>query len=165
MGEWMDNADIRAYRDILSHSVPFKGLNQALLTHILNVGFILEAKAGDVVFFEKMRGGPGLYVVLSGKVEVFRAPKSRSTKPLRLNTLKPSDCFGEYSLIDRKESSASARALIATKLYFLPHGAFTRLMQQNAETGRTVYHNLLLFLIERLRQKDKVPAKKTARKK
>jgi CRP-like cAMP-binding protein len=157
----VESKTISEYRGILGESVPFKGLDPIVLDHILGTGLMLEAKAGDVVFFEKLRG-PGLYVVLKGEVEVFIAGKRPAT---RLNTLRPSDCFGEYSLIDGKESSASARALSATRLYFLPRGEFLRLTQQNAATGRTIYHNLLLFLIERLRQKDQPAPKKGAKRK
>lgn len=155
MGDAVERKHNPDHRDILGQSVPFRGLDPIVLDHILSVGLVLEAKTGDVVFFEKLRG-PGLYIVLQGKIEVFLAGKKASPTPL--NTLQPSDCFGEYSLIDGKESSASARALTPSRLYFLPRGQFDRLTQQNAATGRTIYHNLLLYLIQRLRQKDQPAA-------
>lgn len=164
----MKTADIRLYGSVLGSSAPFAGLAAAVLDEILNRGLLLEAKAGDVVFFEQMRGGPGLYVVLAGEVEVFRSPppKTRLSRPRRvhLNLLKASDCFGEYSLIDGKESSASARALVNTVLFFLPRGEFLRITEHDAAVGRTIYHNLLLFLIQRLRQKDQIPKKGRAKK-
>lgn len=150
------------FRNILGDSVPFKGLDPIVLDHILDVGLLLEAKKGDTVFFAQLRG-PGLYVVLKGAVEVFRP--STKGKPKTLNTLRVSDCFGEYSLLDGKTTSASLRAASTTHLYFLPRGEFERLTHTNAATGRTIYHNLLLYLIERLRQKDQAPPQRSAAKK
>lgn len=159
----MKTAEIRLYKSALSQSAPFQGLAASILEGIMHKGLLLEAKAGDVVFYEQVRGGPGLYVVLSGEVEVFRSPvaKTRLSRPRRvhLNLLKSSDCFGEYSLLDGKESSASARAVVNSVLFFLPRGEFQRTIEQDAAVGRTIYRNLLLVLIQRLRQKDKVPKK------
>ena len=164
----MKPADIRLYRNVLGGSTAFKGLAAPTLEGIMQKGLLLEAKAGDVVFFEQMRGGPGLYVVLAGEVEVFQspAPKNRLSRIRRvhLNLLQPSDCFGEYSLIDGKESSASARALVNTVLFFLPRGEFQRITEQDVAVGRTIYHNLLLVLIQRLRLKDQTPKKTRAKK-
>lgn len=161
----MNPADINRYRDSLSACTVFKGLDATTLNTLLAKGLALEAKPKDLVFFESVRSGPGLYVVLTGKVEVFRTnrPTSKSAKPrsVRLNTLGPSHCFGEYSLIDGKESSASARALSDAVLFFLPRGEFLRLVEHDNAAGKIIYHNLLLILIDRLRQKDRPVRKKT----
>ena len=161
----MNPADISRYRDSLNACAVFKGLEPSALNTLLSKGLALEAKSRDLVFFESVRGGPGLYVVLAGKVEVFRAAPStsKSAKPrsVRLNTIGPSQCFGEYSLIDGKESSASARAISDAVLFFLPRGEFLRLVEHDNVAGKTIYHNLLLILIDRLRQKDRPVRKKT----
>jgi CRP/FNR family cyclic AMP-dependent transcriptional regulator len=157
----MNPADISRYRDALNACTAFKGLSASVLNTLLTKGLALEAKTKDVVFFESVRGGPGLYVVLNGQVEVFRAtpPKGKTAKSprsVRLNTLGPGQCFGEYSLLDSKESTASARALTNTVLFFLPRGEFMRLVANDDAAGKTIYHNLLLMLIDRLRQKGRV---------
>ena len=147
-----------SYDALLTRSTAFGGLDEAALNDIASRGLLLDAKQGDLVMFEKTRGGPGLYVVLEGQVEVFLAHEGGGEdarrEPVRLNTLGPGDCFGEYSLIDGKDTSASARALSDIKLFFLPRGEFLRVTESNPQAGKTIYRNLLLFLIERLRQKD-----------
>jgi CRP-like cAMP-binding protein len=155
----MNPADISRHRESLSACTVFKGLEPLALNTLLAKGLALEAKPKDLVFFESERSGPGLYVVLAGKVEVFRArpPISKTAKPrqVRLNIVGPSQCFGEYSLIDGKASSASARAISDVVLFFLPRGEFLRLVENDSATAKTIYHNLLLILIDRLRHKDR----------
>lgn len=154
----MTPPEARAYHDLLAGSAAFSGLDDDALKDIAGRGLLLGAGSGDLVMFEKTRGGPGLYVVLEGQVEVFLAHEAQDLparrEPVHLNTLGPGDCFGEYSLIDSKDTSASARALCDTKLFFLPRGEFIRITEGDAQAGRAIYRNLLLFLIRRLRQKD-----------
>ena len=155
----MNQTELNAHRDLLAGSVVFRGLEDPALDQILKNGMLLEAKKGDLVLFEHARGGPGLYVVLEGQIEIFLShdPAKVGIGPseVYLNTLEPGHCFGEYSLIDGKETSASAKALKNTRLFFFPRGAFLRLVESDAKTGKSIYHNLLLYLIGRLRQKDK----------
>lgn len=139
------------YWGVLSNSVAFRDLEPRALDHLVRIGLLLEAGSGDVVFFENMRSSPGLYVVVEGEVEVFLAQVAGD---VRLNTLHPGDCFGEYSLIDGKETSASLRAVTPSRLFFLPRGLFLRMVENDLQAGNTIYRNLLLLLIERLRRKD-----------
>ena len=155
----MNQAEPDTYRSILEASVVFRGLEAPALDHIFKHGILLDAKKDDLVLFENTRGGPGLYVVLEGKVEIFLShdPEKVGFGPSQvyLNTLEPGHCFGEYSLIDGKETSASAKALKNTRLFFFPRGQFLQLVENDGRTGKTIYRNLLLYLIERLRQKDR----------
>lgn len=148
-----ENASL--YRQILSRSVPFKGLESEVLDGILNQGMVLNAEADELVFYEHMRGGLGLYVILEGQIEIFHSKASddgSETTGQHLSTLGPGECLGEYSLIDGKNTSAAAKALEPAKLFLLSRGAFERIVESDAEAGRKIYHNLLLFLIERLRK-------------
>ncbi len=153
----MKPAEIERYRSVLAESVPFRKLQPAAIEHIARQGLLLEAADGAPIAYEHMRGGIGLYVVLEGQVEVFRSEPPSSGAPDRqrhLNTLQPGQCFGEYSLLDGHSTSASARAVGASRLFFLPRGEFQLLVDQNPSIGKTLYHNLLLCLIQRLRHKD-----------
>ncbi len=158
LGAHMNPQDVANYRGILQSSVVFRELPLAVIEQVLKQGLILEAKKGDLVSFENMPGGIGLYVVLEGKVDVFRArgPDAIAIKPGQtyLNTLLPGHCFGEYSLLDGQLTSASAMTLESSRLFFLPRGAFLKLADSNHEAGKIIYRNLLQFLILRLRQKD-----------
>lgn len=160
LGAYINQKEAAAFRRVLESSVVFKGLDPSVVSLFLEKGMILEAKKGDLVAFEEMPGGIGLYIVLEGKVDVFRAidPATFTTTntQIHLNTLLPGQCFGEYSLLDGHATSASAMALASTRLFFLPRGTFLKLSDSNHEVGKLIYRNLLLILIERLRQKDAV---------
>lgn len=158
LGAYINQKEAAVFRGILEESVVFKGLDSSVVETFLHKGMILEAKKGDLVAYEKMPGGIGLYVVLEGKVDVFRSvdPEKLAELPdqVHLNTLLPGQCFGEYSLLDGQATSASAMTLTSSRLFFLPRGVFLKLVDSNHEAGKVIYRNLLQFLILRLRHKD-----------
>lgn len=154
----MHQTEIDLYHGVLKGSVVFKDLPGAALNLIAQRGMMLEAKAGDLVLFEKTRTSPGLYLVLAGQVEVFLAhagqPDQTNVGHHHLATMGPGHCFGEYSMIDGKTTSASARAISDAKLFFLPRGEFVRVVEHDHLAGKIIYRNFLLILISRLRYKD-----------
>jgi CRP-like cAMP-binding protein len=145
------------YRQILGSSVVFQNLLPGDLDHIIANGLLVEAKADELVLSERARG-PGLYVVLEGLVEVFLPEESasgaRRPSRVRLNTLGPGRCLGEYSLIDEHATSAAARAETAARLFFLSREEFRRVAEGDPRVGKVIYLNLLRFLVKRLRAKD-----------
>ena len=145
-------------RAILTGSVIFRGLTRDELEPLLAASAIVTRKPRDLIVREGTVG-EGLYVVLEGEVEVFlptqaAAGGQRATR-IRLNRLGPGRCLGEYGIIDDRPSSASASALTATRLWFLPKAAFRTVVERHDRVGRIVYGNLLRYLVTRLRSKDK----------
>ena len=154
----MNHAEAATYGGILANSVAFQDLPSAALSQVLASGLMLEAKSGDPVLLENLRGSPGLYVVLEGEIEVHlsrgRRTGDKPNKPIRLATVGPGHCFGEYSLIDGQGTTAAARALTDSKLFFLPRGEFQRVVESDLLTGKIIYRNFLRLLVARLRQKN-----------
>ncbi|AXQ27917.1 cyclic nucleotide-binding domain-containing protein [Solimonas sp. K1W22B-7] len=144
----MSLTEPQRYRAVLAESSAFRGLEPRAMDRVIGAAMILEAAAGSQVLFEGQRSSPGFYVVLEGKVEVYQP---REGADVRLNLLGRGDCFGEYSLIDGKPASASLRAVEPAKLYFLPSGLFQKLVANDAQAAATIYRNLLVRLITRLR--------------
>jgi CRP-like cAMP-binding protein len=149
-------ADLAPYRDLLAASVVFAGLDAADLDAILSRCRLLRVEEDAIVLNE---GQPvdGLYVICEGQVEFFLpelGPRGHRPSRVRLNALGPGRCFGEYGLIDDKPSSASAQALVPSRLCILPRADFQQLVQRNDRLGKVVYGNLLRFLVARLRTKD-----------
>ncbi len=143
------------YRQILANSIPFRGVGDDVIENLLSHGMVLQAEKDELVFYEHMRGGLGLYVILDGEIEIFRSEVDEANaqaNSIHLATLGAGQCFGEYSLIDGLKTSAAAKALSASKLFLLSRGAFESVVDGNAEAGRMIYRNLLEFLIKRLRQ-------------
>ena len=118
-------------------------------------------KADAVI--EKGQTGSALYIILKGQFEVdlplgVYVPQQaggqveRRTTKVQLNTLKEGDCFGEYSLIDQQPASASVIATQPGELIQVTKAAFDAILQANDRVAKTVYHNILRILIERLRK-------------
>jgi CRP-like cAMP-binding protein len=150
--------DIASYRAVVAASVVFEGIDGAGLDRILLRSRFLAPKAGELILSEGTPGD-GLYIVLEGHIEVFLpggvGAAGRRITRVRLATLGPGRCLGEYGVIDDQPSSASAVALTPAKLCFLPKAQFRALVGENERLGRTVYANLLRYLISRLRGKDR----------
>jgi CRP/FNR family transcriptional regulator, cyclic AMP receptor protein len=145
-------------RAILAGSVVFQGLSATELEPVLAPSEVITRKPRDLVVREGTVGD-GLYVVLEGEVEVFlpeqAAGGGHRASRIRLNRLGPGRCLGEYGVIDDQPSSASASAVTAARLWFLPKAEFRKLVERHDRVGRIVYGNLLRYLVTRLRGKDK----------
>ncbi len=149
---------LEGYRTTLAGSVVFAHLVPAELDLIMASCRLIDVSAGQTLLSEG-RKGDGLYVILEGHVEFFLPERSvagvRRPSRVRLNVLGPGRCFGEYGLIDDQPSSASAQAMAAGRLCLLPTADFRRIVDRNDRIGKVVYTNLLRFLVNRLRAKDK----------
>jgi 3-phenylpropionate/trans-cinnamate dioxygenase ferredoxin subunit len=90
-------------------SVPlFADLDHASLVGLEAFTFRRQFAAGELIM-EEGRTGNGLYVLLSGSVEVVQG--IRESKPRRLRVLGPGEPFGEIALLGDWKRSASVRAI------------------------------------------------------
>jgi CRP-like cAMP-binding protein len=154
----MSKAVLEPYRKTLAGSVVFAQLTATEMDIVMDACRVIDAASGQALLSEG-RKGEGLYIILEGKVEFFLPERSatgaRRPSRVRLNVLGPGRCFGEYGLIDDEPSSASAQAVTASRLCFLPTEDFRRIVNGNDRMGRIIYADLLRFLVTRLRAKDK----------
>ncbi len=142
-------ADQECQRSELLLSPIFKDLSGEVLDGLVSRGKTLTLKDGDPVLFQDVRGGHGLFVLLSGSIGVYRKFADASTQ--KIGTLKPGDCLGEYSLLDSQPMSATALALESTRLFFLPKTQFLAVTERDPKAGCTLYRNLAAYLVVRLR--------------
>jgi CRP-like cAMP-binding protein len=93
-----------------------------------------------------------LFVVLRGEVEV-RLPRTADRfTVMKLARLGPGSCVGEYSFIDRKPTSASVVSCGSSEVFRVSIDALSRVLAGNIGLERTIYRNLLVLMIERLRE-------------
>lgn len=131
----------------------------------------LAAVAGRTVFRTLVpneilfrRGEPcrGLYVVVEGRVRVYRA--NREGREQVLHTQGPGQPLAEVPLFDAGPYPASARALEDSRVLFLPVGDFQHLYQTHPEIADSVIRELgrrlrrMVGLVEKISLKD-VPAR------
>ena len=124
-------------------------LPAAAVAELAERGMALALKDSDPLLFQDVRGGLGLFIVLTGSIGVYRRDDSGAEQPLA--TLGPGDCLGEYSLLDGQPISATARALSDTRLFFLPSGQFRTVTERDPQLGCLLYRNLARYLVRRLR--------------
>jgi len=105
-----------------------------------------EAKAGDLLFEE---GDPGseAYLILDGKVDVFR---KSGNEEIVLATLGRGDIIGEMSLIDNQPRMASARARADAKLTVITQGDLEQRLGKLGDNDK-VLRRIIDVFVERLR--------------
>jgi CRP-like cAMP-binding protein len=93
-----------------------------------------EVDAGMIVI-RQGEIGQGLYIVLTGQLEVVAEADSAET-PIVLGQLHPGDICGEMSLLTDQPTSATVRAASPCTLLFLPRIYFDRLTEAIPEVQR-----------------------------
>jgi CRP-like cAMP-binding protein len=115
----------RLIRNLLATSPLFTPFTKDQQRDLLKRFEGVEIDAGTTVIREA-EAGQGLYVILSGELEVVAHPPG--SEAVTLARLGPSDVFGEMSLLGDRPTSAAVRAVAPSALLFLPRIYFTRLL-------------------------------------
>jgi hypothetical protein len=114
--------------------------------------YIVKLRAGDLVFKE---GDPGteMYIVQSGRVEVFNAtPRGE----VSLAVMEKGDFFGEMALLDGAPHGASARALDDVELLEINSTLFDRMIKGNVEIAVRMLRKLSIRLRETNRKYESI---------
>lgn len=143
--------------DILSNVEVFAGLPRDDLKVVSKACQRVRFKEGEPLI-EMGKPATAFYVLTKGQVKVILPERieggnARRASTVTLNTLNEGDCFGEYSLIEKKPGSASVIGCQPGEALKLDKESFEDLMRDD-RIGKTVYRNLLRILIRRLRKKE-----------
>lgn len=87
------------------------------------------ADSGEVII-EEAQEAPGLFLIVSGKVDVLR---SEGQEQVRIASLGAGDIIGEISLLMRRPSTATVIAVEPTALLFLPATDFFEVTREFPE--------------------------------
>lgn len=122
----------------------FDGLPEEQLRDLISIGVEKRYKRGGTIFSE---GQPalGFYVVLSGRVKIFKL--SPDGKEQILHIFGPGEPFGEVPVFEGKRFPAHAVALEDSTASFYPRDAFVGLIKGNPSLAL----NMLAVLSRRLR--------------
>ncbi len=145
-------------RQLFAGSSVFKGLPAQAMHPILEATTIRVFNA-DQTILSSGEVGDGIYVLLDGQVKVFlpqevigSLPASKTEMKISLATLERGACFGEYSLVDQKEVSATVQAVTPVRLGHLATTDFHQIVSDHLLTGNIIYKNLLRVLVSRCRE-------------
>ncbi len=108
----------------------FAGLDAQTLENLEMFTFRRTFSPGDVIV-EEGRTGNGLFIVLSGKVEVVKGLERG--EPRTIATLTPGEPFGELSLLGDWPRNASVRAVVETECLGMDRWVFLAYLRRDAE--------------------------------
>jgi len=129
--------------DFLATVFLFSHLKQEELRRLANQSRYCSFKFGDVIIREGERDGR-LFILISGKVNVFKSYGTKKEK--RLRTLEPPAYFGEIAIIDDLVRSATVVAIQDTRTLCLDKWNLDR----EIEKSPTIAKKLLQMLYRRL---------------
>jgi CRP/FNR family transcriptional regulator, cyclic AMP receptor protein len=122
----------------------FRGVEQDVRDFMLGSTAPLNLKKGQRLF---ERGDPGgvMYIVLDGRMEISMI--TESGRKISLNLIESGNCFGEISMFDRCDRTASAVAIEPTRLQPINHETFITAAKRCPALALT----LIEILCERVR--------------
>ncbi len=117
----------------------FQGLPQQSIDQLLSGGVQRAYRRGVEIISERDKA-TSLYIVLSGRLKVYRADPEG--KEFVLDTLSEGDLFGELALVDDEPRSASVATLEPCKLLMLSESAFHKSLASNPELAMRLIRRL-----------------------
>jgi len=123
----------------------FAGLPREQHKNIFDIAKKKTFKRGQTIFSEGDEG-IGFYIILSGKVKIFKL--SADGKEQILHIMESGEPFGEASVFAGENYPASAQSLAETKVLLFPRQSFVDLISKNPSLAL----NMLAFLSRRLRK-------------
>ncbi len=133
--------------EILSQLSAFYGLTNNELLLVQRMLHERTYKKGEVIFNEG-EPGAGMYIVISGGVEITRTIGGDTQTTLAV--IKELSFFGELALLDEIPRSASAIALYDTVLFGFSKPSLESLCQRNPRLGIKILSNLSKLISKRL---------------
>lgn len=127
------------------------GLSAEARASLFGVSEQRAYRDGEVIIAEGEEGD-ALFIVMSGAVQVEKATLDRRQEALL--SLREGECFGEFTLVDRKPRSATVRALGDTEVRIFRRDVLDRVFAQAPEVHRVVLENLVKIMAGRLRRVD-----------
>lgn len=116
---------------LISHlaTIPlFRGLQTAELEELAMILTDQAFKRGQLIFSEG-DDGVGFYVVISGKVKIFKL--SIEGKEQILHVFGPGEPFAEVAVFSGSKFPANALALETSRVFFFPRESFMSLIKSN----------------------------------
>lgn len=143
--------------DILQNCPLFAEVDEAGFRRLFSAARLVRFRKAQTIFLEG-QPCPGMYVVGSGLVRVFKRGSQGQEKVLHL--VGPGETFAEVAALGQFECPASAEAVSATTCVLLPIEPLQRLILENHDLcrqmliGLCVWVRRLVDLVEDLTLRD-----------
>ena len=136
-------------RELLQRSPLFEMLSEAEIEYVAELSRQRKLSAGDLIFAEGDLGD-SLYVIVEGEVEILR--KDAGGQPKVIATLGSPEFFGEMSLIDKEDRSATVRVKRDCTLIQMTAENLTSFRKQHRDGFTFMVINIARILSARLRE-------------
>jgi HEAT repeat protein len=124
------------------------------LAALADIALEHEFSANEIIF-EENQAPHHLYLILQGKVEVFRQVNEHE-RPLA--TLGERECFGEMAILDDQPRSASVRAVEPTTVLKIDRESFRELIMERPQIAFAIFRILSGRLRHQNLEADNLPA-------
>jgi CRP/FNR family transcriptional regulator len=120
-------------------SIPFlQGLTPALAKELVGLSELRRYEDGQRIFNQGERI-PGVFVVASGAMKVFRADNHGHIQVL--DFLRPGQCVGEVQVFDRGPIASTAEAHGETSCWLVPAEPLHRVAHRTPEVAEVLIHH------------------------
>lgn len=140
----------------LSQTLLFEGLSTRDWRHLTPL-FHHRQFADDEIVCAYGTPGLGMYIIVSGAVKVVM---DRGSETLELARLQSGDFFGEMSLIDDYDRSATVVAVGETRLIGIFRPQLQELIVQRPKLGVVLLNRLAIIIVHRLREANRMLVEK-----
>lgn len=120
---------------ILESAPMFAGLDSEELAALADIALENEFTPGEIIF-EEGQSAHHLYVLVQGRVEVFRRVDSHEYP---VATLGEEECFGEMSILEDVPRAASVRALEPTRVLKIDRESFRELITERPQIAFAIF--------------------------
>jgi len=133
----------------LSNVPIFKGLSQKEIREIEHIIHQREYQAGEAIFHQ---GDPGLgmYIIVLGQVQIVN--NQDPDNPIIYSELDDGDFFGDMSLVDEADRSATALAIANTRIIAFFRPELKDILTRFPSLGNKILINLAEVIARRLRK-------------
>jgi len=114
---------------IISQQPLFLNLTEKQRVFVANRTQVVEYDKNDVVY-KKGQKKNNLYIVITGRIELFHPGRKKNGRAHVFETLMKGDCFGLISLLTGRQHSVSARVLNDARLIRIGHEAFDEIVKE-----------------------------------
>jgi CRP/FNR family transcriptional regulator, cyclic AMP receptor protein len=142
--------------DVLAMLPAFDGLSRKDLKLVERMLHERRYRKDEIVFNEG-EPGAGMYIVITGEVEIMR--KTRDGAGLSLAVIRERSFFGELALLDEIPRSASAVAIADSVLFGFSKPSLESLCSRNPRLGIKILSNLSRLVCRRLLKSNEVMEK------
>jgi CRP/FNR family cyclic AMP-dependent transcriptional regulator len=126
-----------------------EGLGAEVVEHLVTIGEVKTVGAGETVIREG-DAGDALFVILAGRVRTDK--RTPFGDPYTVRLLEAGSFFGELSLLDREQRSATVVAETECELLLVHRDRFLAFGDGNPAEGLLVTRRLAAHLSRRLRR-------------